>query len=275
MTTTTRPKHPETLANIAAGERFAENTKDHVLTVQHDDGLYKHLLIKAPGSSFYWYEIITWPGCLTISGDMGTWTFRRDTDMLAFFRANPDRQLGHDYRINASYWAEKLQGGAVGGRDSAQEYDPKALAQHLRERVTERAQDNEWPDEVRDKALAALETDLIADFTDYRQSEDTDRAAAYDYEWSIDHLPEGVTLAKALLGSDIETTYKVSFDWDTVYDGTFRSYNRHFLWCLHAIVSGIEKYDAHTAALAATPEPCHECETTGRNCGRTGHEARS
>jgi hypothetical protein len=74
--------------------------RPHEMTVLHDDGLYRHLRFKSPDQGAYWFDLITWPGCLTVRGDLNTgYTFARVTDMFEFFRGK---------RINPHYWAEKL-----------------------------------------------------------------------------------------------------------------------------------------------------------------------
>ncbi|MGQ3384474.1 hypothetical protein [Glutamicibacter sp. TV12E] len=86
--------------------KFNGDTENHQMSILHDEGLYRHLRFKNPENGFYWFDLITWPGYLTITGDMGTYTFLRVQDMFEFF-------TGH---INNSYWAEKLQNGNTGGR---------------------------------------------------------------------------------------------------------------------------------------------------------------
>lgn len=81
------------------------NTKRHELQVLHDDGLYRHLRFKEPGTTIWYFDISTWPGSLTIRGDIGKgYTFTRADDMIAWFTHN--RAPG---TINAQYWAEKLE----------------------------------------------------------------------------------------------------------------------------------------------------------------------
>lgn len=78
-----------------------KNLKNHSMKVLHDNGTYRHLRFSDGSSSTYWYEVITWPGHLAITGDMGAWTFSRVPDMFDFFRcARGD--------ISPQYWAEKL-----------------------------------------------------------------------------------------------------------------------------------------------------------------------
>lgn len=109
--------------------RFANDTKDHELTVLHDDGLYRHLRMRAPKNSAYWYDIVTWPGTLAIRGDMDGYMFTRLTDMFEFFR-------GH--RVNPHYWAEKTEG----GRNSVMTYSEDVFREqvwaHVREYGHER-----------------------------------------------------------------------------------------------------------------------------------------
>lgn len=109
--------------------RFTRATAGHRMTVLHDDGLYRHLRFMNPRGSEYWFEIVTWPGCLTIRGDVGDgYTFSRERDMFPFFRS---RREG----INPHYWAEKLGG----GRRSVREYSEDLLRQRVVEQFVEDA----------------------------------------------------------------------------------------------------------------------------------------
>ncbi|MGW6695581.1 hypothetical protein ACWF62_17575 [Rhodococcus sp. NPDC054953] len=104
--------------------RFRADTARHQLTILHDDGLYRHLRVAAPGTSMYWFELVTWPGSLAIRGDIdGGHVFSRLDDMFAFFRADAS------WGINPDYWAEKLPG----GRDSVREYSEDTVRQIVRE----------------------------------------------------------------------------------------------------------------------------------------------
>jgi len=80
-------------------EQFTKDTAEHEMTVKRDDGLYRHLLFKRPDRSTYWFELVTWPGCLAIRGDMDGFVFSRIEDMFEFFRGD---------RINPGYWSEKI-----------------------------------------------------------------------------------------------------------------------------------------------------------------------
>ena len=56
---------------------FVDQTAQHQLTVLHDEVLYRHLRMAAPGTSMWHWEVVTWPGHLSITGDVADgFTFR-------------------------------------------------------------------------------------------------------------------------------------------------------------------------------------------------------
>jgi hypothetical protein len=73
-------------------ERFEQETAEHEMTVLRDDGLYRHLRFQRPGTSIYWFDLVTWPGRLVICGDCGDLMFSRLRDMFEFF--GPDSSRG-------------------------------------------------------------------------------------------------------------------------------------------------------------------------------------
>lgn len=77
--------------------RFYGDVEKHVMRVIMDNGVYRHLTFKRPGDSVYHFSLVTWPGHLAITGDMGTYVFSRLQDMFQFFHG----------RVNPSYWIEK------------------------------------------------------------------------------------------------------------------------------------------------------------------------
>lgn len=81
------------------------STREHVMHVLHDDGLYRHLKFEHPSGTDIWrFHIVTWPGYLSISGDLESYTFCAAEDMLDFFT----HAIGPE-GINAGYWAEKVR----------------------------------------------------------------------------------------------------------------------------------------------------------------------
>lgn len=105
-----------------AEECFPRDTSKHEMTVLHDDGLYRHLRFARPGTNNMSFNIVTWPGYLAYSGDMGDYMFTRLTDMFDFFRGD---------RINPGYWGEKLVAG------EAKKYSPEVAAAWIAECLAE------------------------------------------------------------------------------------------------------------------------------------------
>ncbi|MFG1963162.1 hypothetical protein [Nonomuraea sp. NPDC049028] len=127
-------------------ERFARETAQHEMTVLHDYGLYRHLRFRQPKQGAYWFDIITWPGCLAIRGDVdGGYIFTRVPDMFEFFRSKSGR-------INADYWAEKTQG----GRDACKSY----TEEHFKARVIEEIR---YRDDRPAGLLLAIQNEIFRD----------------------------------------------------------------------------------------------------------------
>jgi hypothetical protein len=91
--------------NQEEAKRYIEkDVAEHEMQVLRDDGVYRHLLFKKPNSGSHHFNIVTYPGTLVYTGDMGSFVFQRLDDMFQFFRTDSDRGDG----INPGYWAEKL-----------------------------------------------------------------------------------------------------------------------------------------------------------------------
>lgn len=114
--------------------RFLINTANHTMKVHRDDGIYRHLEFSRNGSNSYRFDLVTWPGYLCVTGDMGTWTFSRITDMFDFFTASHfGRQ--ESFLINPGYWSEKFESGAGRGRRESPcfEFDAQAFDRGLQQ----------------------------------------------------------------------------------------------------------------------------------------------
>lgn len=209
---------------------FARDTKDHKMTVLQDQGVYRHIRYGVPGSSFYAFWITTFPGHLVVTGDMGTWAFARLTDMFEFFRSP-------DGRINTSYWRQKLE---------ASKYVPTFIDERLVRsaiwgealracrRMTEAGFDRESRQAMLDefKHLRARCNDEMADASRHM--------ATFEIE---------------MMGSVKATNGKAHQRFRHQIEGadlpTIHTYTHEYLWICHAIVWGIQQYDAAQAPAAA------------------------
>lgn len=88
---------------MATLESFLSDVSKHQMTVLRSDGLYRHLRFKAPGTMDMSFDVLTWPGHLCYTGDMGTFVFQRLPDMFNFFRIADEREP------NFHYWAQKVE----------------------------------------------------------------------------------------------------------------------------------------------------------------------
>ncbi|GGJ56127.1 hypothetical protein [Glutamicibacter ardleyensis] len=197
-------------------QTFNKNLGDHVMTVLHDEGLYRHLRFKNPKNGFYWFDLITWPGNLTITGDMGTYTFARTEDMFTFFTG----------QINTGYWAEKLRAGASGGRSEVKNYDVDLCKR--------------W---------------IFQDFWEYSRDMDTDVTLEWWNqlkiyilgEYSIADLSSTESAIDTL--RDLDMPKRARRHYSDVYEHAdgWEQYDWHFELCLASIVAGIRTYNASKA----------------------------
>jgi hypothetical protein len=87
------------IKNPSVAERFSRDVASHQIEIIKDDGLHRHIRLAQPGTGVMRFDLITWPGHLCYTGDMGSYLFSRLTDMFNFFRGR---------RPNLSYWGEKV-----------------------------------------------------------------------------------------------------------------------------------------------------------------------
>lgn len=76
-------------------ETFLADVAAHQIHVLRDDGVHRHIRFKRPGTYCMQFDLITWPGYLCYTGDMGTYVFNRLEDMFEFFRTGRSRATGN------------------------------------------------------------------------------------------------------------------------------------------------------------------------------------
>lgn len=224
-----------------AGRHFTADCADHEMTVLHEDGLYRHLRFRSDGSLTR-FDLITWPGSLTIQGGHGTYTFSRETDMFGFFRQSNG--------VNVDYWAEKT----AGGRDSVKAYEVAAAVRPLIEAYREWGQD------------------LDRREFEYEQAAAIYKATPREHRWPFDRKgpmepvkPPTVAELRQQLRDAVEDgefeyedgARRLLRAWETAgvvwsaHEWNLREYDYHFVWSCQAIAWGVRQYDAAKAAVAA------------------------
>jgi hypothetical protein len=146
-------------------DQFLKDVEHHQMKAIRDDGAHRHLRFASQKCSSYWFDIITYPGELVITGDCGTYVFRRLTDMFEFFRA--DRKYmeskGCKLAINPGYWAEKVQAHPDKGlKEFDQDKFNKAVMEYLRNWIRDH-RDRTDKDERRDLWEAVVAEVIHAD----------------------------------------------------------------------------------------------------------------
>ena len=201
------------MTNDEVQKRFDEDTAKHTMDIQLDDGLNRRIVFSNNGSSCYQYVIHTWPGYLMVTGDMGTYVFRRIEDMFEFFSTGSP-----NYRINTGYWSEKLEAidSHCGADASIKEYKDENFRTMIKEVFDDWVDGWEIEKEEADEVWEEVQDDVLS----YADDEQPAYQAAYNY------------------GHDNLNFYESSF-------GRCREYNYHFRWILYAIVDGIEQYKAN------------------------------
>lgn len=199
-------------------KRFEEDTRGHSMKIHHDDGIYRHVEFSRNGSSIYRFDLVTWPGYLSVSGDMGEWVFTRIHDMFDFF-------VSRDAGINPRYWSEKLAMGAGGsGRDKhCLEFDDDAFAKEL----------DEWH-----------ESWLEDEEHDANEIEDVKQRIS---ELKREHFSDSQEAYNAVFESDIPGLYA----YELFESNSCERYSHHYLWICYAVAWGIERYKGQRLANKA------------------------
>lgn len=189
--------------------RFLNDIKDHKLTILRNDGVYRHLRAARPDTSCYSFEIITFPGWLCYTGDMGSYTFQRLADMFQFFRERPNPEHPERLQINRGYWAEKVQ--AADRNGGIKEFSADLFRSRLLDYVTDRESDD------LEALKTALEEEVLHSFNESDEREA--RQVAEDFEFNGE---------------------KVFHD---LCDHNFTDYTHHFTWCCYAISWAVREFD--------------------------------
>jgi len=219
------PKRTTQQANFDdVKRRFAGDIAEHGLIVLRDEGEYRHLRFKKPGTYMYHFDVTTWPGHLAFTGDMGDLLFSRHgtSDMFEMFRSR---------HISQDYWAEKVKAGET------RTFSLEAYKQSIREFFENYTDDwyeeddegNEHPTAERHALWTAIENELLD-------------------SWQ---LPGGTPEAFETI-SQFRYSLESGRTWyfEDFYEYPVEDYTFHYLWACLAIHWGIQQYDRLKEAAA-------------------------
>lgn len=196
-------------------DQFKRDIDRHEMIVIRDDGVNRHIRFKRPGTMCMHFDLLTWPGYLCYTGDMGTYVFRRLEDMLQFFR----RPIGSPpFRIDLRYYAEKVE--ASDKYDGIEKFSADVFKANVKDFFDQATDgDDDWTDARKAELWERIESDVLGGV--YDDGEHGAWANLRDFEH------DGFTFG----------------DWDL----RCNEYSHRFLWCCHALEWAIATYDAAKA----------------------------
>jgi hypothetical protein len=158
--TQVRDDHEAMIAENAA-KAFAE----HAVTVEREDGLYRHYRCARPGTGNYAFHVVTFPGRLIVCGDIGDMAWERCPDMIEW-AADAVESIGYFAEkvwrsIEVREWCEAVARAVVEEEHADRVRDLDEGESEAREKL----------DEVRDELLAAIDSGEHAFVDAYYQSD--------------------------------------------------------------------------------------------------------
>lgn len=203
------------MADSYVAQRFKFDVRNHRMTIEQDNGVFRCINFRAPGTSMYQFRLTTWPGHLAISGDLDDFIFTRLRDMFDFFRHAGPEYDKTDYP-NYGYWAEKAQ--AVSRHGGLKCFDVDRYRSAIR---------SEMSQHLSGLTLSEAKECVL------------DARIEYLFEGAND-TREAIDLA---MGWRCPITNRKPFH--DFYDNHLEDYSYGFKFACHAIQWGIKQYDLH------------------------------
>lgn len=183
---------------------FIHDVRNHKMKILIDQGDHRSIQFRQPKTNNMYFNLNTWPGFISITGDMGDYTFQRLTDMFEFMR--DPHMIGE---INQQYWAEKVVAQSV--QSPMKQYSNAAFQQAVKD-----ASDS-WETTLGEAEALRLELTNDVSFQHFSNEHEAYEFIR-DYESNDGHTFED-------------------------FDYSLTTYSYHYTWCLRAIVWGIKQYD--------------------------------
>jgi hypothetical protein len=204
--------------------RFMKDIERHAVTVLRDDGLYRHLRCRRGDSYTYGFDVITWPGYLAYTGDMGCFVFSRLPDMFEFFRGRRSAM------VDRQYLAEKCV--AKDKPDGIREYSEERFLAVVKERFDGYAEDHDLTEDQRADLWEQIADDVLPNSDNHQDAV----RAAMDFRWVP--ADEGRTRPREVFTD--------------IYEHRLEEFTTRFWWCCYAVPWAIERYDEARSVQAAS-----------------------
>src|SRR5579864_980400 len=194
---------------------FLKDVAEHLMTVRLDNGLYRHLTFRRPGPN-------SWNMWFDIVTWPGSLIINGDMGTWSFARIEDMFTFFRSaaLRINAQYWAEKITAESRFGGPH-KKFIPEIF-----------------------------QTNVEASLDGYGLSRDKKRKIVKALREEAFHDEDEAYMRRAVAEFKHDG-FEFSDSWEI--DGS--GYTSHYLWCLHAIVWGIQQYDSANAKPVPAVEP--------------------
>lgn len=226
--------------------RFLNDVAKHQMTIKLDHGVHRHVVFRNPDDSNMWFQLVTFPGRLVYSGDMGCFVFNRLHDMFTFFRGRVNPSKPDALYINEGYWHEKLE--AVDRHDGSQQYSFELFKEACESQISQFLNDSEDSIQMYNATIhdggsnfeEQLRQAVQEEVYDYAENCQSDAyRVANDFTFNADWKTH----------SGQPFTERIQFSFSDIWECNSNEYSLRFLWCCYALNWGIRVYDAHHAAL--------------------------
>ncbi len=187
-------------------KEFLAHVAKHEMTIEMDNGINRHIRFANPETINQSFQLTTWRDHLCFSGDMGTFVFSRVEDMFRFFRRD-------ELSINTGYWHEKLH--AVDRSAGSLKYSQEVFEETIKEHFEDWVSDEEISKKVKAEAWEEVKDEIIC---------------KSEFECEARHTVD-----------DFVSNY--GFEITDFWEECLNEYTPRFIWCLYAIVWGIQQYD--------------------------------
>jgi hypothetical protein len=212
-------------------ERFQFDVAGHGLTVLRDDGLYRHLRCRRDDSYTYGFDVITWPGYLCYTGDMGCFVFSRIPDMFGFFRGRDGAVVDRGYLAEKAVAADK--------HDGIRAYSEPLFRAAVKADFDLFVETHELTPEQGADLWECIEDNVLS--CDDNQHSAVE--AALNFRWAPDHVSEP-------RGREVFTDF---------WEHRLEDYTGRFWWCCYAVPWAIAQYDALRPAAPQAADAVARC----------------
>jgi hypothetical protein len=194
-------------------EQFQRDITAHEMRVFVDDGVRRHLRFAKPGTYCLSFDLVTWPGYLCYTGDMGAFVFTRLPDMFEFFRGREDGQ------IDMNYWAEKCV--ASDKSDGLREYSEQRFRSAVKDDYDAFVEAESLQDSTAQELWAGITDDVLSCAENHHEAVQ----AAMNFQWQDP-------------GSRRNRSVFPNF-----WEHRLEDFTPRFVWCCYALRWAIARYD--------------------------------